>query len=283
MKKNLLLHHYIKQKTAFRLYFTKTLDGLDMEDIHQLRVAVKKLRAIWSLLETITEGKLNKRLRKAIVSDLFDAAGELRETQVNLIILTKKNTNYLHEFVQYHKHNEKTEKDRLLEIMQDFNRIELEGLDVDLQKHILELNNDEIQNKSAKYVLRKIIKVHKLKSKLPDTERLHKIRIHLKAVREILSILNKLFLDSHLGKLIKNIKKLNKAIGEWHDYTVLIPMLHEFSKVRKNKKGRHHLKKYIQGFEKKQDVREEIIQEMLDDCLQPTKLKQLYKLIGESI
>src|ERR1700684_3788915 len=72
----------------------------DKEQLHVLRVEVKKLRAMLTLIETVTHSKKLHKLFKP-VRKVFKHAGEIRNAQINIELAHK-----------YQLHNEKFESDQ---------------------------------------------------------------------------------------------------------------------------------------------------------------------------
>jgi CHAD domain-containing protein len=105
----------------------------------------------------------------------------------------------------------------------------------------------ELINKNLK-------KVVKQRKHLTSDRKLHKIRIKLKAVYELLKILNTLNPDlkeEHL-KTHKEIKVLNDLLGNWHDQSVLINSLKLFKKESDKGNQQKAIKKSVRAFEHEQ-------------------------------
>ena len=95
MRKSRLIQHYNDKQASFHLYFKRTFERQGIEDIHKLRLNIKKLRATLSLMELASHGMLNKKRYFALFSKLFDEAGEVWEAQVSLGMIEKSNAIYL--------------------------------------------------------------------------------------------------------------------------------------------------------------------------------------------
>jgi CHAD domain-containing protein len=61
-----------------------------MEDIHQLRATIKKIKAIWMLIDEITGSRISKQDYTDLISPLFKTAGVVREAQINGMLLQQK-------------------------------------------------------------------------------------------------------------------------------------------------------------------------------------------------
>ena len=120
MRQGVLIDRYNKLSESFQFNFKKTLEDQGIEDIHQLRVTIKKLRAIWSLMETATKGKWTKKEHFTLTSKLFSEAGKVREAQVNLGMITKYRVKYLITYAEYLEKIQSSTTERLLKEMNAF-------------------------------------------------------------------------------------------------------------------------------------------------------------------
>ncbi len=196
-----------------------------MEDIHQMRVSIKKLKANWSLLEYLSGGKFSKKAHVKYISTIFDSAGIVREKQVNLSIIEKRKANYLRPFTIGLRKTQSRAIEKLLAKMKSFDLKQSEKLDLVWKQYLKGLTDEHIFNTSIAFILDELTKVDLLEQLLPDDQALHQIRIHLKMVYEILSILKEKEAVPELKRLQKNTKSINQQIGDWHDYMVLLGLL----------------------------------------------------------
>ena len=135
MSSNSLYKHYKQQLVLFRKHFDNTHERCEMEDIHQLRVSIKKIRTNLTLMSIASEGEFNNKYHFKLLSKLFKNAGKLREIQVNQAILDKLDLEEQHidELYQsaihcYRNHlTQQSQKSiqRLKETLNNFNFIKL--------------------------------------------------------------------------------------------------------------------------------------------------------------
>lgn len=69
----------------FEKYLKRVQKGADEEDIHQLRVALKKLKTILHIVDP--ENKILKSSERKLIRRLFKLAGIIREVQVNIALV----------------------------------------------------------------------------------------------------------------------------------------------------------------------------------------------------
>ena len=80
----------------------------------------------------------------------------------------------------------------MIEGLARFNFEKLEELNKVLLKKIENVTNEIASKESRTYLLSKLKRVEELKDNINDDQKLHKIRIHLRAVMETLKLMNAL-------------------------------------------------------------------------------------------
>ena len=88
MPQNKLIEYYNNQLATFRIHFTNTVNRQGVEDIHQLRVFTKRIRTILAIMEIGSQGEFRKK-------EHFRLAGELREIQLHLHLISAYESKYL--------------------------------------------------------------------------------------------------------------------------------------------------------------------------------------------
>jgi len=78
---NLLSKYFEKRINTFIKYFNSTKEHFGVEDLHKMRVEVKKLRAFFRLLELATEKSYQKAEHYKFLAKIFKPGGRLRQTQ----------------------------------------------------------------------------------------------------------------------------------------------------------------------------------------------------------
>ena len=277
MKKNQIIDHYERELATFYQYFNKTLKNPEVEDIHQMRVSIKKLRAIWILMEIVSHGKWKKEAYFALFEKLFQAAGKLRETQVNLALVQQLKADFLSGYTEYQSNKEKAYEKKLVLYMQEFNMKKLETLNEALLKKMQKIPGKTLLKEAIVYLTKKNKKVLEIKGMKSDNRKFHKIRIQLKAVQEILAIVEELNANTILETLQSQIKLLNHQIGKWHDYSILLKSLKKFIKKSPDNESIQLVKGLIGRIKDEQKERQSKIYKLIDKHLAPQQLKQIQK------
>lgn len=233
----ILMKYYDRNARSFLQYFKETRHKLREEPIHQLRVRIKRMRAILELIEIASNGKFNKKGHFNLFSPFFNHAGNLREIQVNHLIIKKRQCNGTGTFEKYLRGREKRASKKLRQAVIDFDKGKFEKINDKIRPKVGVIDEKKIIAQSKKFVSREVRKIQKLRPKLSSPRDLHKIRILLKSTSAILKLQeaykpNKKW--KKWSKLKKDIKPLELLIGEWHDKQVLAATMKQY--IRKNDK-----------------------------------------------
>ncbi|MCB9232847.1 MAG: CHAD domain-containing protein [Bacteroidia bacterium] len=247
MDENHLIQHYYRELGTFREHFAQTRAGLGRDDIHQLRVSIKKLRAILHLLELAGKGAWSTAGLLDLFAQLFKKAGKVREAQINLGLVENEAAECLGSYSKSQEKKLLHRKEKLHAQLEQFDFEKLDQLNQELSQNTKNLLNQTVFEEGTRFVEESLQEVDGLRKKIKDDEVLHDIRIKLKAVHEVLSILADLSPTEELLKFKAEIKMINELIGEWHDHTVLGSSIQEFDQEELNKKGRAELKKHLKA------------------------------------
>ncbi len=261
----------------FKMRFDRLQKQLDMEDVHQLRVSIKKLRAFWALSGVIgglppMEKKLKKSVRR-----LFKQAGLVRECQVNIHMLAKYNRNYLKPFKQWlHTQNELAQSSLKIAIAQ-FDEKALIHFNENFLIALTRIPVHQIFGDSMSFIRQKFENVDKLKSASKDRLQLHEIRKELKALHAVLKVIHMLPVRTGLKKMDTKIDRLNDALGDWHDLEVLIHTLKQYPGQLMPEKSIDRLKKFIHSQENRHLSQKQAIINRLDKVMVPENRRRIEK------
>jgi len=88
---NPLITYFTERWAVFTLHLNNTIAHFGEEDLHQLRVEIKKMRALFSLLEGAIPGGFKKKKYEKPLQKLFRPGGKLRETHMNKVLVEAYN------------------------------------------------------------------------------------------------------------------------------------------------------------------------------------------------
>ena len=267
---------YCKQKNdRFVLYFNSSLVGQDIEDVHQLRVTIKELRSIWTLVEWTSDKAYSKEQHYANITPLFKSAGNLREAQVNYSLVKNLKANYIQHYKNHLLELEENCIVHLLVAMKSFDMKRFSTHNKSLYKTASQFEEQDIRRNIAKLISHKLKKVELLRELLPNDKKLHKIRVHLKVVKEMFQIMNELELTKGLEQLRKQNISICKYLGLWHDQVVLLESVKTFDKKGLNHRELSYYTTFINRVAQKENLRKQLVLEKLNSYINAHQSKAL--------
>ena len=210
LKKNLK-----KQKSAISLILQKPQQSFIPDTFHSLRLAIKKLHAVFDLANCCTKKFKQKKTFKPFKL-IFRQAGKIRELQVEESLLEK------HFFFNLPKDYCADLKKELTKELKKFFSITNSKSGSTLNKNyrtIIPFLIKISKKKAQHYMDIKRIKIEKLLSQNTlKNKQMHLLRKRLKEYQYNQKNLN----FSKQNKLISDMDVLPELLGEWHDYQVTI-------------------------------------------------------------
>lgn len=195
--------------------------GFKKDDIHRLRVDIKKLKALYRLLELLLPKQYRAKEQIAPLKKIFKRAGDIREAQINLAGIKQfilPGTIVTH-YSFFLKEQEKEARRQLKKNIKHFKEKSLDNtrlsnlykqLTFHKIEHILYTESGNIQ---------------KLSHGRLTVARLHEIRKRLKSLAEIIKLVQCVRPDFLPNTLPVMLKQTETLIGQWHDRIMLIQSL----------------------------------------------------------
>ena len=221
-------HHFISLREHLRRARNRSTSIV----IHQIRVDIKNLRAIFDLLETMHNDKRKDEKSIIFSGNLFRTAGKVREEQVNNNFIAKyRFSSPPEKFREYLISRKRAAFRQYHTSLNELDLNQFIAKDREFKESIKASPRNETILKSQKFIRKGIKTVKKL---YPDltTNHLHKIRKNLKAVNTIASFVCSIDSDKKLNKLLARIEPVETLIGVWHNRMVLINSIKQF--IKKN-------------------------------------------------
>ena len=228
MEGNLLLQRYSLQVGIFRGYFEKISANPEMEDIHQLRLAIKRLRALLHLCEVVSRSAFRQNEHLLLFDSLFKEAGKLREIQINESLLISCGIEVPPAYTEYLGVIRTAVTGSLLEETEKFDFKQLEALDAGLENTIDPIPEQDIIRDAETEVLNQLRVIQELRRKPVSRKKLHKIRMRLKVIIELLRLIGESSHFSDLVNLEPGCVQLSRQLGKWHDLEMLLRSLRDF-------------------------------------------------------
>lgn len=219
--KDLLQKYYSTQRNAFMQHLSRIETVNNNENIHQLRLSVKRIRALITFLQYLNGEKSGKEYLKAL-KKIYKAAGETRDTQVQLSGIKTYEKRLDIKYILYRDYLIKSEAksfEQLIAASNKFSPEPLEKLEKVLTKILEEHSEEHIKQKASgifDHKLKRIAKLHKLPT--DKNKNLHEIRKILKEARYLLSVFSGGIGDFKVLSLnYERLKEIEKTLGKWHD------------------------------------------------------------------
>ena len=225
----MILQNWREQKKIFTDNLLISRKRPTKASVHDLRVAVKKIRSYLRLKKQIS-GEDWKELLSTILA-LFKSFGKLGDFNMSLTLkrqLERKEHLSLDNFREYLNVNRALSRKWVKQDAIKFNAQELDAL---TQQFNLDLTEKEICEKILHYSALKVKRVKILSRHFQKNA--HKIRKQLKDVYHWIKICPKDFTEHFIR--IKSLDQMLKYLGSWQDHFVLRKKINQYTKdVAKN-------------------------------------------------
>jgi CHAD domain-containing protein len=193
------------------LNFYKFAKRINVQSIHDIRVDLKKLRALIFLQEQA--GNKISRKEKALLKRLFQQAGKIREAQVASQLIRSAKVK-APEFLLAQKRHVKEESGAFISLFRK-STDEVVKLNTRLWKDVVPVRGKVVKN-TQKRLISAVKKSYN--PKLKENE-LHASRKLIKRYVYISSLLKKQARQKD-KQVILQLKKLEDLVGKWHDAIV---------------------------------------------------------------
>jgi CHAD domain-containing protein len=232
-----LLDYFQKQQQHLEHYLAMSVEEPEPEMVHQLRVCIKRLRAVLHFTgevtgnEEISAKKQGKSLRK-----LFKVAGSLRDIQVQLKQIQEYESSFNFNFHLYLSYLKKLEK----QSVKNFNTFIEEAKPIHklssrrelIEKSIAVLSPEEIRLRAEALIADRCSNLRHMLGTRPDDKKLHEMRTIIKQMRYIMSVMRKSSPEYSEAKVsLANLSELEELLGKWHDVVVGIGFLGDFRDI----------------------------------------------------
>jgi CHAD domain-containing protein len=221
-----LIHYYKERDRNICLLLKKLRHSFVPENFHQLRVEIKKTKALCKLISFYSKKFDEDRFFKPY-RIIFKEAGKVRELQLEEEILKRnKNPHFLKNYRTYLKEL------RLKEQLTFCKKINT-GIEKDIKKSgkiIRPVLKKIKKNTLCEYINKNWVKAQKLIClERVKTNEIHKLRKRLKSLNYLIHISDM----KDLKKELEGMKGLMDIIGKWHDCLI---MGEHLQKVMRNDK-----------------------------------------------
>jgi CHAD domain-containing protein len=226
-----IYEYYLHQNRNIEHYLELCMSHPEADLVHELRLSIKKLRAFHILAEELSANDLADHIHlKHRVRQLYKAAGQLRDTQVQMHYLATFEEQTSMEYPEFSKWLSRREKKKISR----FAKKPKQGVPHTTAQYtfrkignLLEQSGDKaILNGAEKVMTDLLSKARKLASGNMNAQGLHCIRTVTKQIRYILSILHESYPDFEFAEVtVESLREIEVAAGNWHDNLVRVEFL----------------------------------------------------------
>jgi len=225
---------YKKRITSFvaNLY-RASITGVE-RDVHRTRLDMKKIHAILEMFEMLNPEKFDPE-NFEVFNALFRFSGKIRELQVNQMVITKYGnaTPGMVFFIRYLRSRENKLTKQFITVVQQFDEKKLKKSERAVKKLCLGIKVKTLRARSDKFIIKKAKKIRLLRKYPSNPENIHQIRIQLKAMVTILTLVSMVFNEEREETLLGKLNQTEILIGNWHDNQVLMEYIELFLTKRK--------------------------------------------------
>ncbi len=231
-RKRYLRTFYNDGQYAFRQRIKKLPEVLKPEDVHRLRLAMKKLKYDYRLLEYISSGKFDAKKQFSHYQKLFRIAGEVREDDVNsrlaeeLDIQADLLTRYRHFVNRNHDTNYRYLKKSIGRIGRRNAKVVIPD-NSGLNKR---MNKRKFVRQIYSVIKWKCKRIRKLNLKSKNTIEIHRLRKNLKILHRAMRVYSEVNESKRLDKPAGEVKQAERQLGVIHDRAVFVSSMNDFLK-----------------------------------------------------
>lgn len=227
--KTVLLKYHDDISSSLSKTVTISIDNPGVNNIHNIRVNIKKLRALYKLLERLSGKMFSEKQHAILFKKIFRETGKLRDIQIKTKILDNyKSAESVKKLFGYIDASKEQALKSIRNSLADFNFQKYSESENLVKELITELPSAEIENECVKFIIRSAKKIKRHLESEKSTEQIHEIRKLLKELHAASDILFLIKESKALKNFLKLVKNTEENLGKWHDNIILLVSLSEF-------------------------------------------------------
>jgi CHAD domain-containing protein len=225
-----LFEKYVEK---FEAEFLRAINTEDEEAIHDLRVAIKKIRALFLFLKE--SGMADIKSDYPYLGNLkkiFKKAGKLREVHIHKNLYEQYRKRLGQDFPELEEHLrnlEEESRNAYHEYMPGIQFRKFYRAANSLQKEIQGISRKKLNKKLYEFIRVRVEQCHQYMFEAHYEQHLHQIRKYMKHIRFIIGQqigdVHKVFEDE---LSFEDTKKVEDILGEWHDRDEFRKLLEEY-------------------------------------------------------
>jgi CHAD domain-containing protein len=226
MNKDLFIKHIRWLIGEYDKQLRLALKGAKEEPVHELRVMIKRLSALFLFLDEAGIYRKKSSTFFEQLHDFFKYAGNLRDIQVmKSLIGTYRNqvTKDITEYETYLVNKEMTAKDAFFKRSEEYPRQKQIQVKKEIIESVSKYSDESLSQKSFAFIIKRLDRIDKYLLSPNTAKYLHKIRQTLKQLRYFIEIFQSGSQSFFIEEVDYNeIKEIENIIGGWNDRAILI-------------------------------------------------------------
>ena len=227
-----IIRYFEDQMETINTNIEAARNGLDIDVLHDLRVGIKRLKALYQVLDPISDGRFDSKTNFEEVYHLFKSVGSLRDIQVlkSLFSFFSKNSNpeSVEEFFAQLTENEKSAAEALNLVLKEFNYNIINESMTEANAFIEDISTAEASKQTKKLLKKRFKQIKELLPHKKEDELMHELRTKVKQACYTIEILALMEPDKEFTEHPKRLKLAAELLGQWHDHITLADVLADF-------------------------------------------------------
>ena len=259
--------YYFTYKLVFGESFSISLDQFDMDAIHKMRTSTKRLRALFQLIQSLSNRKFKAKRQLKAIRHLFKYSGKIRELQIELQLLSnyENTTNTkIKTYREYLSRKEHLEIGRFLKSLPPLHKRQNILNDKRVMKALDRIGKNDQSLKAAVFIKEKLADLEQVNQNKISNQLVHQNRTILKQLYYMYDILMVPNNGKQPMKITKErLREIEQQIGDWHDRVNSIHYMNAFSKTKsgRNNPAINDFKQYIKS--ERNEMRKAIVKTLV--------------------
>lgn len=277
VKKDLFIKYIIGLIRDYDTQFRLALKGAGEEPVHELRVRIKHLNALFLFLEEAGIYKESSKTYFHRLKDFFKSAGNLRDIQVLKSLVANYRRQIPEDITEYETYlwnKESIASAGFYKVSAEYPKKEQIQVRKEIIESVRKMDDVTLSQKSIAFISKRLNRIGKYLVITNSPKYFHKIRQTLKQLRFFLDIFHASSQISLIEEVDYNeIKEIENVIGGWNDRAMLIEDIkryRSYKRVLSSGDSDHALKALMKLVRKDMKV-------MVSD-IRPRMLKFIYHL-----
>jgi len=217
----------------FHQQFHLAQTELREEPIHDLRVSLKKIRALFRLIEYL-DSAFDETCNFRPFRKIFKEAGLIRDIQVQIELMKDFDKSSDRRFKSYLRDLETGGKIRFRQKLTATNLDGLTPINNEVAAAAERINISGLTGRVINFIAEKTELTTRHFHDGTNSETMHRSRILLKDAYYILQMLQEFDVQpKHLNKLLKRVDQLQETFGTWHDWEVTLHHFEDYMVYRR--------------------------------------------------